>query len=569
MLNKLTIKNVALIESTEINFTNGFNVLSGETGSGKSVIIESLNFVLGAKADRTLIRSGQSECYVCAEFDVSDNLIVQSVFDELEFDKEDLLIITRKFSVDGKNSIKINGNSATVGMLKKFTSALVDVHGQSEHFLLLSLTNQLKLLDKVGGILVNEIKNQLSMVYSDYKNVVSEMQILGGDETQRIQRIDILNYQINEIENAKLIEGEEDSLIEIKDKILNQEKIINSLNTTKNALQEEGGVVDVLSSAVRMLSIISSFGEEYQTLFERLNGVFAESEDVADSISTILNDFEFNQYNIDEIEFRIDLIKKLKRKYGSNYSEIMKFLSNAQLEKEKLENFSKIYIDLIDKKAELESKLYDLYIKLSKARKQTADKFTSNVLVQLKELGMTKSNFSINFSEIPDIKNCTFNSANGIDNIEFYFSANAGEPLKPLSNIISGGEMSRFMLAVKTQCSTSDISTYVFDEIDAGISGVVANTVAQKLYNISTKTQVIAITHLPQISVFADNNLLITKVEENNKTTTIVKQLSENDKINEIIRLIGGKQGNFHAEEHAKDLINQANVIKSKIKEDK
>ena len=565
MLNKLTIKNVALIDATEINFTEGFNVLSGETGSGKSVIIESLNFVLGAKADRTLIRSAQTDCYVCAEFDVTDNQQIQSIFEELEFDKENLLIISRKFSVDGKNSIKINGNSATVGMLKKFTSALVDVHGQSEHFLLLSTSNQLKLLDKVGGNVVKDIKSPLSELYSEYKNVVSEIEVLGGDENQRAQRLDILNYQINEIESANLTDGEEEKLLENKEKILNQEKIINSLNGTKSALIDEGGVIDVLSNAVRLLSTVSSFGEEYQVLFDRLNSVFAESEDISDSISSIVNDFEFNQFNIEEIETRLELIKKLKRKYGANFTEIMEFLSNAQSEKDKLENFNNIFAKLIDKKALLEEKLYDLYINLSNARKDTAKKFVNNVLIQLKELGMAKANFSIEFSEIPEIKNCTFNSANGIDDIEFYFSANAGEPLKPLSNVISGGEMSRFMLAVKTQCSTSDISTYVFDEIDAGISGVVAHTVAQKLFNISTKTQVIAITHLPQISVFADNNLLITKLEENNKTTTYVKQLSKDEKVNEIIRLIGGEKGNIHAEQHAKDLIEQANLIKNNI----
>lgn len=567
MLNKLVIKNFALIDYSEINFTQGFNVLSGETGAGKSIIIESLNFVLGAKADKSIIRSGEIECSVSAEFAISNNKNVQSIMVEQGLECEDLIIIFRKFTIDGKSSIKINGNTVTLSMLKKITSALVDVHGQSEHFLLLSTTNQLKLLDKFGGDSVFNLKNKISTIVGDYKNIKNELDILGGDENKRLIRLDVLSYQINEIENACLTENEEEELLSLKEKLVNQEKIATSLSSAKLALTEEGGVNDILSNAIRVLSNIENLGDEYASICERLNSIYAESDDVADTISSIMDNDVLFDANLDDVENRLDIIKKLKKKYGNNFEEINNFLINAKEEYSKLENFSQLAEKLLIEKENLEKEIYQLYSELSLERQKIAKTFSENVIVELKQLAMLKSQFVINFSEKPTLENCNFESLNGFDNIEFMFSANLGEPLKPLSNVISGGEMSRFMLSIKTQSSASnDISTFIFDEIDAGISGAVAKIVAEKLFKISLNTQVIAITHLPQIFVFADNNLLISKIENKEKTHTTIKQLTNQDKLNELIRLTGGTVSNLHSVEHAKDLLNDANNIKLKLK---
>ena len=565
MLQSLLIKNVALIDCAEINFTNGLNVLSGETGAGKSVIIESLNFVLGAKADKGMIRSGESECFVQAEFFIENCDLLASYFEQLEIEPEQSLIISRRFSIDGRSAIKVNGVSVTVGMLKQLTSHLVDVHGQSEHFYLLNTSNQLKLLDKVGGKELLEIKEELSKTFNDYKNVVNKFNALGGDEAQRSMRLDILNYQINEIETCDLKDGEEVELLEIKQKLNSYEKIVFALNSVKNSVKEEGGVSDLLGNAMRVLSGITSFGKDYSELYERLSSVYSELDDLGDSAISLLEDFDFSEYDADKIESRLDCIKNLKRKYGADYNQICEFLQDAKTERDKLENFNEIAQTLIRKKDELEKTLYNLYNVLNQKRKNCANEFCKSVLTELVQLGMPNAKFDVEFNKFPQKENCSFVSANGVDNVEFLFSANLGEPLKPLSMVISGGEMSRFMLSIKTQTAKfNDIKTFIFDEIDAGISGVTAHIIAQKFANIAQNVQIIAISHLPQISAMADNNLLIKKQEDAQKTITSVKTLNHEEKISEVMRLIGGDTTSVTAKQHAQELISLANQYKNK-----
>ncbi len=566
MLQKLIIENIALIDSAEICFTNGLNVLSGETGAGKSVIIESLNFVLGAKADKSLIRSGQTQCMVVAEFDVQNNNAIFDVYNELEFEQDDALIISRKFNIDGKSSIKINGNTATVSMLRKFTSILVDVHGQSEHFNLLKTTNQLTLLDKYGGQEIVDIKQSLTKEFNRLKEINKSLQSFGGDESQRLIRLDILNYQIDEISKANLQDDEEEKLLIIKEKLNNQEKIFNALKLLNQSISDEGGVEDILSGASKLLSTISDYDKEYLELFDRLEGVFADLNDISNSANNLLDNFDVCEYNPYEIDSRLDIIKALKNKYGGSITQINEFLNNAILEKEKLENFAEQIIILEKEKIQVSNSIFALYIDLSKVRQRYARIFEDNILVELQSLGMKNAQFKINFAQTPTFEECAFNSANGFDEIEFMFSANLGEPLKNLSMVISGGEMSRFMLSIKTQTSKfTDVSTYIFDEIDAGISGNVAKIVAEKIAKISKSTQIVAITHLPQVSAMADNNLLIEKYEDSNKTITTVKNLSIDEKVYEIIRLVGGNKDSQTALRHAQDVIDDANLYKRSL----
>ncbi|MBO4251489.1 MAG: DNA repair protein RecN [Clostridia bacterium] len=566
MLSKLTIKNVALIESTEIDFKSGFNVLSGETGSGKSVVLESLNFVLGAKADKTMIRNGAEECTVTAEFDIGENPAVFAVLDEFEFDREDLLIITRKFALSGKNSVKINGNSATVSMVKKLTALLIDVHGQSEHFYLLNTANQLKLIDKFAGVKDSTVFNEIKRVFDEYKDIKKELAEIGGDESSRLIRLDVLTYQINEIVSANVRAGEFEELSELKDKLLHREKIITALNAVKSSIEDEGGVSDALSNATRTLNGISGFGKDYSDIAERLDTAYAEIDDVASVISGLLDDLGYSEYSLEQVEERLGVIKNLFKKYGGDYESTAAFAENAALEKQKLENFNELSVALNDKLLKIRKKLYDLYIKLSETRKKSAVIFAKNVSDELKELGMSKAQFFVEFSPLVDFNDCKFDSANGIDDVRFMFSANSGEPTKPLSEVISGGEMSRFMLSVKAQTAKyNDIPTFIFDEIDAGISGNVAWIVAEKLVRISSSVQVIAVSHLPQIASFADNNVLIEKIERADKTETSVKTLDSVGKIAEVARLTGGDVESALSLDHAKSLISKADEFKRSL----
>ena len=566
MLAKLTVKNFALIENVEIIFTDGMNVLSGETGAGKSVIIESINFVLGGKPDRAFIRHGTEECSVTAEFDVSDNSSIGDIFDELDFDKEDVLIISRKFSVTGKSSVRINGNSATIGMLKKFTSHLIDVHGQSEHFELLSTSNQLKLLDKYGGEEIAAIKNELKGNYNAFRTVNDELEELGGNEDHRLIRLDVLDFQIKEIEDCAVKEGEEENLLAIRERIIQKERLLTALSAVKSAISDEGGVSDILGNAVRSIQSVSQFGQEYEDLYSRLSAVYSETEDISETAGEIEESLSEEGLDPDALEERLEKIKKIKKKYGGSFEEINVFLENAKSEKEKLENFNETAEKLLLESEKLKDILYKNYASLDNVRRKYAKQLENNVLAELAELKMDKSKFAIVFSALPDKSDCKFDSANGANEVEFFFSANLGEPLKPLSSVISGGEMSRFMLSVKAQSAKyNDISTFIFDEIDAGISGAVAKVVARKLCRISKEVQVIAISHLPQITSFADNNLLIYKHEKDGLTYTSVKKLSDVEKTAEIVRLVGGTTDNASATALAESLICEAEEYKRSV----
>ncbi len=563
MLKTLYIKNVALIEDAEINFKEGLNVLSGETGSGKSVILEALNFVLGAKADKAIIKSGENECFVKASFDVLNFKEIVSVFNDLDIEYEDTLIISRKLSIDGKNVVKINGITSTISMIKQFTSKLVDVHGQSEHFYLLDNNNQLKLIDKMCVDNVSDIKNNILSEYSNYKNIVNSIELLGGDATKRQNRIDLLKYQINEIENADIKENEEEELKEIKNKLISKEKILNALSLLKQSIDFDGGASDILSNSRKEMSHISVLGQEFNDLYEKLSAVTDNLSEISTDCSNLISENENFDYDPNEIEERLDLIKKIKNKYGDSLSEINLFLDNSKTELDKLLNFEKEASDLIIKKEKSQNVLYDLYKSLSLERKKCSKVFVERTLKEIRELGMKNAEFDVKFSDFPSINECLFNQ-DGQDKVEFVFSANLGEPLKNLSFIISGGECSRFMLAIKSVTSKyNNISTFIFDEIDSGIGGETAKIVAKKFYDISKNTQIIAVSHLSQITAMADENILIEKVENNGKTYTTFNNLDYDGKVKEIVRLIGGNINNDSANKLAKDIINEANLYKN------
>lgn len=566
MLAKLTIKNVALIESAEICFSDGLNVLSGETGAGKSVILDSVNFVLGAKADRNMIRYGESECAVKAEFIVPESCLAVKALQEMDIETEGEIIISRKFSEAGKNSIKINGNTVTAAMLRKVTDCLVDVHGQSEHFFLLKEANQLKTLDEVVGGKLIEKKNELVALIHERKSVDEQISKLGGDEQERSRRLDVLRYQIDEIEKADWKDGEEEDLLQRRNKINNLEKIISALKEATGAFSADGGVLDGIRMAKRAVGAISRIGEEYETIEERMEELAAEADDLSETLAELGEDLYFDENEAEEIEARIDFIRSLKKKYGTNKELVDEYLQKIKQEYDLLSDCEGQYDKLTTRRAKLNGQIYKICREMTKLRKTCGEGFCARVTEELKTLNIASAKFSIDFTEYTeeDVERVT---TNGLDGVCFLFSANAGEPEKPLGKIISGGEMSRFMLAIKTQLSSvNDISSYIFDEIDAGISGKTAKVVGEKFAKIANNTQIIAVSHLAQIAAMSDREFLIEKQEIDGKTLTKVKQLSETEQTKELVRLLGGGDGDKYAEKHAEELLRQAKEYKSSIK---
>lgn len=556
MLQRLYVKNIALIPEADITFDEKLNILSGETGSGKSVILDSINFALGSKADKTMIRYGEREMSVRAEFLVDKNSEAVKKLNEYDIESDGEIVITRKLSDDGKGAIKINGNTVTAAMLKSVTQRLVDVHGQSEHFFLLSEDNQLKVIDGLLGDKAQKIKDDLTVLIYEKRTIKAKISELGGDEGERERLLDLLNYQVKEIENAAPKEGEFEELKTRQNLIANTEKILSSLGTARSVLGDDGGCADGLTTAKHALNAISSISETYAQLVERLESLEAEVDDITETLSSLADEMNFDGREAEEIDERITLLKALRKKYGADEKEILIYLEKA-CEKVNALNDSANIIEKYNKKLEeIDEKIFALCKKLTALRKSAADKFCKEVVEELKSLNIPDAKFEVEFAPY-DKNTANLSSANGADAICFNFSANKGAPLKPMSKIISGGEMSRFMLAVKTRLKdVNGISTYIFDEIDAGISGYTATAVAEKFIKISKNTQILAVSHLPQVCAASDAQFLIYKIEEKGKTLTRVKKLNEESKIDEIVRLTGSVQS-AAARQHAIELIKQ------------
>lgn len=555
MLERLVIKNIALIENADIKFAKGLNILSGETGSGKSVILDSLNFVLGSKADKNMIRYGAEEASVRGEFSVAPESAAAKALEALDIESDGELIITRKYNKDGKGGIKINGNTVTAGMLKSVSQHLVDVYGQSEHFALLSEGNQLAVIDGLSAD-ISPVKADLAEKIACKRECVAKLKKLGGDSAERARRLDLLSYQIKEIDDAALSSGEEDELIAKRRIIENTERIASSAGGALSALNGDGGCLDGISAARRLMLGISEFGDNYSSVADRLDNVAAELQDISDTLSDMTDELDFDEEEANRVEDRLDLIRRLKKKYGATVEDILSFRQKACEEYDLLSDSEGIAEKLTAEISSLDDKIYADCVKLTKIRKNCAEKFCADVVGELKSLNISGARFEVSFAEYGK-DTADLSSANGSDKIEFMFSANKGEPLKPLNKVISGGELSRFMLSIKTCLKDlNGISTYVFDEIDAGISGVTARSVAEKFISIAQNTQVLAVSHLPQICAAGQKNFLISKAENGGVTTTSVTEISGEGKIEEIIRLTGGGD-TVAARQHAEELIAQ------------
>ena len=563
MLDKLTIKNVALIEKAEVEFGEGLNVLSGETGSGKSVILDSINFVLGAKADKSMIRYGENECSVSAVFRCG--AAVQSVLQEMDLDADEEVIISRKYRQDGRGDIRVNGNTVNAAMLRKITAHLVDVHGQSEHFYLLSEANQLKVIDRAAGEQLVTFKEELASILQKRRELNEKRKALGGDEAERGRRIDILKYQLDEIEKADLKEGEDDALETKKNFFANVEKIARALAEASEYLRGDNAAVDCLNGARRSISEAVSFGEEYALLAERLESAALEAEDIGETLASLADNVIYDEREAEETENRLDLIKSLKKKYGNTIAEVLRYAEKMGEEYDLLLHCDEEFAKLSQETEKNDVAVYKVCEKITKARKSAADDFCARVTDELKTLNIKNVQFCAEFTPYSE-EDTKHASSDGADRMQFLFSANKGEPLKPLSKVISGGEMSRLMLAIKTRMSDlNEIDTYIFDEIDAGISGATAKTVAEKFADISKSKQIIAVSHLAQIAAMANENFLISKAETpDGKTLTDIVKLDEKGKRAELIRLLGGTGASDAAKALAEELVRESIAYKNR-----
>lgn len=564
MLTKLLIKNIALIDRADVEFGPRLNVLSGETGSGKSVMLDSINFVLGAKADKSMIRYGEEECSVQAVFAVDQDAAALAALRELDIDADEEIIISRKFRRDGRGDIRLNGNAVNATMLRKVTSLLVDVHGQSEHFYLLNEANQLKLIDKAAGEEAEKLKNRLGDLLDENRTLRAKRKALGGDEAERGRRLDILRFQLDEIDRAELKDGEEEQLKERKNFFANIEKILRGLAEAREFLQGDNAALDCLNSAKRSLGEIASVGKEYAELADRLEALSIEADDLGETVSSLCEDVNFDEDEAEEVENRLDLIRSLKKKYGESVADILAFRDKIAEEYELLSNCDEESARLSAQTEKNLAEIYKTCKKLSDLRKSVAERFCEEVCAELRTFHIKSAQFCAQFDAF-SAEDAVRATQNGLDTMRFLFSANAGEPLKPLNKVISGGEMSRLMLAIKTRSADpGGISTYIFDEIDAGIGGNTAKTVAQKFCDISARKQIIAVSHLAQIAAMADDNFLISKHETaDGNTVTEITHLTEGQREAELVRLLGGTAGSEAARTLAAELSDECAAYKT------
>jgi DNA repair protein RecN (Recombination protein N) len=556
MLSSLSIKNIALITECEISLGKGLVILSGETGAGKSIIIDSLTFVLGDRADKSLIRSGENTATVEAVFDIELNEKLVNCMTELGIEPENTVIIRRTMTLEGRNDCKVNGKSVTLGMLRKLTAHLADIYGQHEHQSILNVDSHILLLDEYGNL--GGMKERVSEKYKETQVIKSELDKFGSEDEIR-RKLDTLEFQIKEISDADLKEGEEEELLAMRAKFMSAEKIIGGVSGAYNLLSGAGETADSLARSARSLLIsIEHLDPLIAELGARLDSAAIELQDISASLKDYSDAFDYDERKADIIEKRIDLIRLMRKKYGADPSA---YLDKAKTQYDLLFNSGEAIEELNKKLSAFNKKLEALALELTNARISAGQKFAGDIINELNDLGMKGTTFKVNIDT-----NNYYMSESGCDKVEFMISPNPGEPLKPLSRIISGGEMSRFMLAVKNITARLDnIDCMVFDEIDSGISGHIAQVVSEKLANIAMKRQVIAVTHLPQLAAMADRHYLIEKSTDGLKTVTKLSLLGESESIKEVARLIGGSDYSGFAVPHAGQMKSYAGEYKKTI----
>lgn len=551
MLTELYIENIAVIEKTNIEFSKGFNVLTGETGAGKSIVIDAISAVLGRRTSRELVRTGASSAFVSATFeDIGEK--AKNVLLELGYSLEDnKLLIEREFTLAGKNICRINGRPAAVSVLRDVGQYLINIHGQHESYELMSPELHIGYIDALGSL--SDLLSDYRVVYDEYKEVSRILNQKETDDRDRARRADILRFQIEEIEGADLSIGEEEALLSERQVLSNSAKLRELFYSASYYLGGDGsdfpGGLSLVSDACDNIDTASTLVDSVSELSQRLRDCYYELQDIVSDISREGDNLEDDPQRLEEIELRLDLINKLEKKYGSSIEEILAYLEEIKIELEGIEKFAENREKLFEKQSEL----YDIALKkaqiISEKRIKTAAEFSKSVADKMKLLDMPSAKVEVSH-KITDL------SENGIDQMEFLVSTNAGEPVKPVAKVASGGELSRMMLSIKTVLSSSDpTDTLIFDEVDTGISGSAARRVGDALKEVSASTQALCVTHLPQIAALADSHYLIRKTESEGRTFTQVNLLDMNGRVEELARIIGGVNVTDAAYDFAKELL--------------
>ena len=559
MLKELSIKNFAIIDDIKVEFTEGLNVLSGETGSGKSIIIDALGIVLGGRSSKELIRSGKEKAIIEVLFFINED--IKEILRECGIEDEGLLIISREISMNYPSISRINGRPITINSLSKITSKLVDIFGQHEHQSLLNIANHQLIIDSFGDACYDDLLQKINSTYELYRKERQRLDEMNTSSYEREREIDLLKFQINEIEEAKLTNKDDDEIEDNFKKLSNMMEIIAGLNEVVNIFNNSqydfNSILDLIDKNINTLSSISKFDKNLEPFLDRLKDARYELHDISGELQLYLEGLELDEDKMYYLEERLNLVNRLKKKYGSSIAKINEYKEKINHDYEKLLNFEKELDKINEAITEYEKKLLFYSEKLSEKRKIIALDLEKKIALELSELNMDRIVFKINFEKKHDFSN------NGLDKIEFLISTNPGEDLKPLSRIVSGGEMSRIMLGFKSIIADNDkMPTLIFDEIDTGISGRTAQIVGEKIKKISKNHQVISISHLPQIVALADSHFVISKNIENNKAFTIIKRLNEDERINEIARLISGADITEIALNNAKEMIKMNKKLK-------
>ena len=540
ILAHLHIKNIALIEELSIDFHFGLNILSGETGAGKSIMIDSINFVLGERFSKDIIRNGEDSAMVEAMMTIEQNSTREELKNlGIELDEDNALLIARSIQANSKSVCRINGRVVTIGMLKTVSRFLIDIHGQHQHQSLLDASKHINLLDSFCTEDLEKLKAELANYLRTYKEIKKKILTISGDERERVHRIDLLKFQTEEISLAELSEDEEADLLKRKKILNNSERLSRNTGSILRLLygdeSSEAGAIDKISQALDLANAMQDIDTSQTMVADNLESALLQLDDIARQVRSYSENIEHNPQEINAVESRLDLIYNLKRKYGSSISEILEFCKKQEEALHLMLNSEEELEKLNAESTKLEKELNSICEKISLIRKKQAEYIQASIISNLHELGMKDAEFSIKLDKKEEVTHM------GYDKVEFMISANKGEPIKPLSKIASGGEMSRVMLALKTVLADSDsIETFIFDEIDSGVSGRTAQKVAEKLNLIGKKQQILCITHLPQIASMADYHYLIEKKAEGSKTISIITELDQQKTIQEIARLIGG-----------------------------
>lgn len=560
MLAELSIRNFAIIDSLSVSFKKGLTVLTGETGAGKSIIIDAIGLLIGGRGSTEFVRYGTQKAEIEGLFHIHTGHRVYDKCEEVGITiSDEMVVLKRDITENGKSICRVNGKLVTLSVLKEIGQALVDIHGQHETQYLMQPDKHLFLLDSFGDKVFKKELFTYEATFKEFKEIQKQLSELSKNEQEIAQRIDLLDYQYEEISGANLIPDEDIRLEEEKRMLGNFEKIHGSLQDAYHNLYGEGKGLELISSALADFSQVAALDESLKADEEQFGNSFYVLEELTYKIRDMLDSLEYNPERLNSIELRLDEISKLKRKYGSSVKEIIDYGEKIKNELELIQNKDNHIEELKKKQAKIVSKLENSGKKLTKKRTETAKTLKMEIQQQLKELYMEKTKFEVIVKQNNDYQFLK----TGMDTVEFFISPNPGEPLKPLSKVASGGELSRIILALKTIFSENQgITAIIFDEVDTGVSGRVAQAIAEKIYRVSIGSQVLCISHLPQVAAMSDTHLHISKDTYHGRTVTKVLSLKTDEKVNEIGRMISGVEITDLTKQHAKELLELAESIK-------